>query len=259
MFGNYFYNQHLRKSVAIFGTVFNNINTLKVDSAGNVLSTQKVPLAYGPKQKFLARLKEEPVLTAPEVALRLPRMSFEITSLTYDTSAKINKNNKIHVTSPTTSGVNTIYTSAPYNLQMQLNIIGKTQDEVLQITEQILPFFNPDYVVTVKELPEFNIVRDVPITLMSITMADDYEGEFEQRRSLIYTLDFNMKVQFYGPVAKDQGVIKDAKVNTRNFDSGKKSSSIEVIVDPIAAGSTDNYTIIENNMQYDADFGFSDS
>ena len=257
MFGNYFYNQHLRKSVAIFGTVFNNINTLKVDQNGNVLSTQKVPLAYGPKQKFLARLKEEPDLLAPEVALRLPRMSFEITSLTYDTSAKINKNNKIHVTSGVSAGVNTIHTSAPYNLQMQLNIIGKTQDEVLQITEQILPFFNPDYVVTVKEIPELNVVRDVPISLMSITMADDYEGEFEQRRSLIYTLDFNMKVQFYGPIIRDQGVIKDYKVNIRATSTGMKASTVGAMVDPLAAGKEDDYTIIETNIQYDSDFGFT--
>lgn len=257
MFGNYFYNQHLRKSVAIFGTVFNNINTLKTDQQGNVLSTQKVPLAYGPKQKFLARLKEEPDLLAPEVALRLPRMSFEITSISYDTSAKINKNNKIHVTSGVSAGVDTIYAAAPYNLQMQLNIIGKTQDEVLQITEQILPYFNPDYIVTVREIPSLGIVRDVPITLMSITMADDYEGEFEQRRSLIYTLDFNMKVQFYGPILKDQGVIKDSTVNTRSPTSGKKSTSVNVQVNPLAAGSQDDYTIIETNTQYDADFGFT--
>jgi hypothetical protein len=256
MFGNYFYNQHLRKSVAIFGTLFNNINTIKVDSNGNVLSTSKVPLAYGPKQKFLARLKEEPVLTAPEVALRLPRMSFEITSLTYDTSAKINKNNKIHVTNSTNAGVDSVYTAAPYNLQMQLNIIGKTQDEVLQITEQILPYFNPDYIVTVKELADLGIVRDVPVTLMSITMADDYEGEFEQRRSLIYTLDFNMKVQFYGPVNKGEGVIKDAGVNMRNA-ANMKTSNIRVQVEPFAAGSSDDYTIIETNTQYDADFGFT--
>lgn len=256
MFGQYFYNQHLRKSVAVFGTIFNNINTVKVDSMGNILSTSKVPLAYGPKQKFLARLKEEPDLLAPEVAIRLPRMSFEITSITYDTNAKINKNMKLQT--PSIHGVNTIYTSAPYNLSMQLNIIGKTQDEVLQITEQILPYFNPEYVVTVKEIPSINLVRDVPITLQSVSMSDDYEGEFEQRRTLIYTLDFNMKIQFYGPIQKDIGVIKDSSINIRNADSNKKISTINDQVTPLNVGPNDTYTITETIINYDQDYGFTE-
>lgn len=256
MFGQYFYNQHLRKSVAIFGTLFNNINVVKLDAQGNVLSTVKVPLAYGPKQKFLARLREEPDLTAPEVAMRLPRMSFEITSITYDTTAKLNKNLKLQT--PSIHGVNTIYTAAPYNLSMQLNIIGKTQDEVLQITEQIIPYFNPEYIVTVKEIPSINLVRDVPITLQNVTMSDDYEGEFEQRRTLIYTLDFNMKVQFYGPLQKDIGVIKDTTINIRNADGGnKKVVTINDQVSPLNVGPEDEYVINETIINYDTDFGFA--
>jgi len=257
MFGQYFYNQHLRKSVAIFGTLFNNITTVKRDQMGNVLSTVKVPLAYGPKQKFLARLKEEPDLLAPEVALRLPRMSFEITSVAYDTMAKVNRNIKLQT--PSIHGVNTIYTAAPYNLSVQLNIIGKTQDEVLQITEQILPYFNPEYIVTVKEIPEIDLVRDVPITLQSVTMIDDYEGEFEQRRSLIYTLDFNMKIAFYGPIQKDIGVIKDSTVNIRNQDTLKRVSTINNQVSPLNVGPADPHDIIETIINYDQDFGFVDS
>jgi hypothetical protein len=256
MFGQYFYNQHLRKSVAIFGTLFNNINVVKLDAQGNVLSTVKVPLAYGPKQKFLARLREEPDLTAPEVSIRLPRMSFEITAIAYDTTAKLNKNLKLQT--PSIHGVNTIYTSAPYNLSMQLNIIGKTQDEVLQIIEQIIPYFNPEYIVTVKEIPSINLVRDVPVTLQNITMSDDYEGEFEQRRSLIYTLDFNMKVQFYGPMQKDVGVIKDTTVNLRNADNnGKKVVTINDQVSPLNVGPEDDYVINETIINYDTDFGFA--
>lgn len=255
MFGQYFYNQHLRKSVAIFGTLFNNINIVKRDANGNILSNQKVPLAYGPKQKFLARLLEEPDLLAPEVALRLPRMSFEITSISYDTQAKVNKNIKLQT--PSVHGVNTIYTGAPYVLSMQLNIIGKTQDEVLQITEQILPYFNPEYIVTVREIPEINLVRDIPILLQSVTMSDDYEGEFEQRRTLIYTLDFTMRVQFFGPVQKDIGVIKDATTNFRDYDSNKKISTTNVQVSPFAASADEEHQIIQTNIQYDHDFGFA--
>lgn len=256
MFGQYFYNQHLRKSVAVFGTLFNNISVVKRDAQGNLLSSQKVPLAYGPKSKFLARLREEPDLLAPEVAIRLPRMSFEITSVSYDTSAKVNKNIKLQT--PSIHGANAIYTGVPYLLGMQLNIIGKTQDEVLQITEQILPYFNPEYIVTIREIPEINLVRDIPITLQSVTMSDDYEGEFETRRALIYTLDFNMKVQFYGPVQKDIGVIKDATVNTRDLDSRMKVSSVNAQVSPFAASRDEEYQIIETNIQYDNDFGFSE-
>jgi hypothetical protein len=256
MFGQYFYNSHLRKAVAIFGTLFNNINVVKRDAQGNVLSTVKVPLAYGPKQKFLARLLEEPDLIAPEVSMRLPRMSFEITSLAYDTQAKVNKNIKLQT--PSIHGVNTIYTAAPYILNMQLNIIGKTQDEVLQISEQILPFFNPEYIVTVKEIPEIGLMRDVPIVLQSIAMADDYEGEFEQRRTLIYTLDFTMKIQFYGPIQKDIGVIKDTTVNLRSIESHKKMATVNDQVSPINVGPEDPHQVIETIIHYDTDFGFTE-
>lgn len=241
MFGQYFYNAHLRKSVAIFGTLFNNISVTKTDSLGEVLSVTKVPLAYGPKQKFLARLKEEPDLLAPEIAIRLPRMSFEITSISYDPQAKLNKNNL--VSKPGVHGTHTIYQAAPYVLGVQLNIIAKAQDEVLQITEQILPYFNPQYNVTVREIPQMDIVRDVPITLQSVTMSDDYEGEFEQRRALIYTLDFNMKIQFYGPIAKDRNVIKDATVNTYDYDDKKKLESLNYQVVPLASNIEDDYDI----------------
>lgn len=256
MFGQYFYNNHIRKSVALFGTLFNNLNTVKVDTQGNILSTSKVPIAYGPKQKFLARLKEEPDLLAPEVAMRLPRMAFEITSLTYDTTAKLNKNVKLQT--PSIHGINTIYTAAPYNLTMQLNIIGKTQDEVLQIIEQILPYFNPAYIVSVNEIPSIGLVRDVPVVLMSVSPQDDYEGEFEQRRTLIYTLDFNLKVQFYGPIQKDVGVIKDSTTNFRNMTTNRKIDSVNEQVSPFNVGPEDDYTVVETITNYDT-FGFSDS
>ena len=256
MFGSYFYNQHLRKSVAIFGTLFNNISIAKRDVNNNILSSQKVPLAYGPRQKFLARLKEEPDLLAPKVAIKLPRMSFEITSISYDTQFKLNKNTRMQTISP--HGASIVHVGAPYALAMQLNIMGKTQDEVLQIIEQILPYFNPDYIVSVKEIPSIGLVRDVPVVLQSVTMSDDYEGEFEQRRALIYTLDFTMKVQFFGPVKQDVGIIKDTTVNTRDYDSNTRISTVNDQVSPLAAGETDPHTIIETNIQWDNDFGFTE-
>jgi hypothetical protein len=166
MLNSHFYHSHIRKSVAVFGSMFNNISVHRKDSTGKFDSAIKVPLSYGPKQKFLARLFEEPDLNAPEVALRLPRMSFELTSLQYDTSVKLNKMNKLSL--PDIHGRSTVYNPVPYILSFQLTVYGKTQDDVLQIVEQILPYFNPEYVVTIKEIPELGINRDIPIAISNL-------------------------------------------------------------------------------------------
>ena len=175
-------------------------------------------------------------------------------SFSFDTSAKINKNN--HISAPSIRGSNTMHPGAPYILGVQLNILGKTQDEVLQIMEQILPYFNPSYTVTIKENIDLDFYRDIPVTLQSVTMSDDYEGEFEQRRSLIITLDFTMKVKFYGPV-KEVGVIKDATVNIRDLSSNSKISTVNDQVSPFAANESDTYNIIHTTIEWDNDYGFT--
>lgn len=240
MFNSHFYHSHIRKSVAIFGTLFNNISVHRKDASGKFVSAIKVPLSYGPKQKFLTRLFEEPDLNAPEVALRLPRMSFELTSLQYDTSVKLNKMNKLSL--PDIHGRSTVYNPVPYILNFQLTIYGKTQDDVLQIVEQILPYFNPEYVVTIKEVPELNINRDIPIVLQSVTYSDDYEGDFTSRRVLQYVLDFTMKTFFYGPIKEDTAIIKDAIVNIH---AQKGGSQVEEIVNPLSAMQNDPHKIEE--------------
>jgi hypothetical protein len=250
MFGTYFYHSHIRKTVAIFGTLFNNINVQRKDTNGTSVNNVKVPLSYGPKQKFLARLFEEPDLNAPEVAIRLPRMSFEITGMQYDTSVKLNKMNTI--AQPNIHGQSTIRNPVPYIISFQLSIYAKNQDDALQVVEQIIPYFNPEYVVTIKEIPSLNVSRDIPIVLQSVNYSDDYEGDFTSRRVLIYSLDFSMKTFFYGPITQNQGVIKDAIINTRDYDNRAMIQEVETMVNPLNASKDGTYTIDETIT----DFGF---
>lgn len=241
MLGTHFYHSHIRKTVSVFGTIFNNISVQRIDSAGNVVNNTKVPLSYGPKQKFLTRLFEEPDLNAPEVALRLPRMSFELTGMQYDTAAKLNKMNTL--AKPNIHGQNTVRNPVPYIMDFQLNVYAKNQDDALQIVEQIIPYFNPEYIVTIKEIPSLDIIRDIPIVLQSVTYSDDYEGDFSSRRILIYTLDFTMKTFFYGPITQNQGVIKDSTINTRDYDNHAMINSVETVVNPLSANKNSTYVI----------------
>jgi hypothetical protein len=202
--GKHFYNQTLKKSVAVFGTIFNNIKIVK-QGGGET----KVPIAYGPRDKFLARINSSIVGAEDKtIAIKLPRMSFEITSIDFDSTSKLNKINK-RVLNPTanstTSSIDTVFQSVPYNIGMQLNIFAKNQDDALQVFEQILPSFTPEYTIAVKELEGPNTVTDVPIVLNSTSFEDTYEGDFETRRNLTYILDFTMKVKFAGGV--DEGKV----------------------------------------------------
>ncbi len=199
----YFYHQRLRKSVAVFGTLFNNIYVLRKDSTGKTISQVKVPLAYAPRMKYLERLRENPTLTEDtKVAIKLPRMSFEITSISYNSERKLPKLNNFNraITNEVTSR-NRFFTPAPYTLGFQLNIYSKTQDDALQIVEQILPYFNPQYTLTIKPFSYApDVKEDVPITIQAVSFSDDFEGPLETRRTILYTLDFTMETNFYGPI-----------------------------------------------------------
>src|SRR5210317_1058263 len=213
MIGNYFYNESTRNVVVGFGTIFNNIQLAKKDSAGNVTQTMKVPLAYGPKQKWLSRLQEDPNLNK-SVAVTLPRIGFEISGLTYDSSRKLNKVVKVKkkIDGTDNEQLKSGFMPVPYNVSFELFIMAKNSDDALQILEQILPYFQPEYNVTLREVPELDIIRDVPITLNSISYEDDYEGDFTSRRSIIYTLSFTAKYYLYGPVTSTN-VIRTVQVD----------------------------------------------
>ena len=213
MIGNYFYNESTRNVVVAFGTLFNGIQLTKKDASGNVTQTMKVPLAYGPKQKWLSRLTEDPNLSK-KVAVTLPRIGFEISGLTYDATRKQNKVMKAKkvLDGADNDQLKSGYMPVPYNVDFEMYILAKSSDDALQIVEQILPYFQPEYTVTLREIPELDIIRDVPIVLNSISYEDDYEGDFTSRRSIIYTLSFTAKYYLYGPVTSTN-VIRTVQVD----------------------------------------------
>jgi len=219
MLGNtYFYNKSLKTIVAVFGTLFNNICIAKLIN-GKMQGISRVPLTYAPRQKFLARLASFDPNSPIDVAVRLPRMSFEITSIQYDTGAKLNRlNNTLYPINETnTIEKARVYQSTPYILGMQLNILARHQDDALQCVEQILPYFNPEYSITVKDLEGPGSRTDIPITLQGVSFQDDYEGDFQaSRRTIIYTLDFTIRVKFTGPMDQRAKIIKwvEARMHT---------------------------------------------
>lgn len=243
MFGSYFYHSSIRRTIAVFGTLFNNINIRKTDASGKILQDIKVPLAYGPRQKFLARVQNQTDLRDSKLAIKLPRMSFEITSITYDTNQTVNKSNEVRVGSITSNTRNSVRAPAPYRVGIQLNIMAKNQDEALQILEQILPTFKPDYTVTVNEVPAIGIKSDIPIVLQGVTMNDDYEGDFITRRAIIYTLDFETRVNFYGLV-QDRKTIRTVVSDFFDFDKGNEGllERQQVTTNPTTANITDTFT-----------------
>ena len=233
MFGGHLYHGTIRRFVSVFGSLFNDIRVIRTGG-----SSLRVPLAYGPKDKFLARIDEQTDLEAPKVAIKLPRMSFEILNIAYDTQSKLNRNNRI------LSNESIYYTYAPYNISLSLSIMAKNQDDALQILEQVVPYFQPEYTVTIKEGFSDLIKTDCPITLSSIDMSEDYEGDFMSRRAIIYTLSFDAKVRFYGPERKT-GVIKKVIVNTLDTinPNGYETQTVSVV--PETAKAEDTYEIEE--------------
>jgi len=222
MFGTYFYHQRIRKAVAVFGSLFNNINVVRTNAAGDVISQVKVPLSYAPRRDFLARIDamQNGEEAERQIAVKLPRMSFEILSMSYDPTRQLPKMNKC-VTFPDnfTGKAQEVYTPVPYTIGFQLSIYAKSQDDALQIVEQILPYFTPQYTVTVKPLSDFDTKEDTPISLTGLTFSDDFEGLLEARRTIVYTLDFEMKLSLYKNVSSSASIITQADVNF--YETGK--------------------------------------
>ena len=217
----YFYNEILRKTIISFGTLFNGL-TIKQEG-----STVKVPLAYGPTQKFLARLEQAPNLSQA-TQISLPRMSFEFTGMTYDSSRKVTTTQTIAVKNPDDgTDIKKVFMPVPYNMQFELAIMCKLNDDALQIVEQILPYFQPQYNLTINLVSLINEKKDVPVVLENITMDDQYEGDFTSRRVLLYTLRFTAKTYLFGPVtAASKEIIKTATV--RYLAGGSQSTQRDV-------------------------------
>ena len=220
MLGQTFYHQTIRKYVVLFGTLFNDLNIEKKDSSGNVVSRQKVPIAYGPKQKFLTRIRQDPNIDR-QVAIQLPRMGFEMTSLTYDPIRKLNSVGKIMGRALPTEGQGTLrkmFNPVPYNMDFQLFVFVDNAEDGTQILEQILPFFTPDFNVTINAVSDLGIKLDVPISFNSASLEDTFDGEFTARRTLIWTLDFFMKGFLYPDIKGGGKIIKSVQVDFHEFD-----------------------------------------
>ena len=244
MLGQQFYHETMRKVVVAFGTIFNNINIVRKNNSGAVIQSMKVPLAYGPKQKFLARLREDPNLNK-KVALTLPRVGFEISGISYDSTRKLNSIQKIKKTNSSEDGktISSQFMPVPYNLDFELVVMAKSSDDALQIVEQILPFFQPDYTITLNDNTAMGTTRDVPIILNGVSYEDSYEGDFSERRVLTYTLTFTSKFYLYGPVT-DQKVIKSVQVDQYTdiqVNAPKREQRYTVAPTPAGADADDNF------------------
>ena len=245
MLGSTFYHQTIRKYVAVFGTLFNDINIERKNSSGTVVERLKVPLAYGPKQKWLLAVQDT-TADRKVIATRTPRMGFAMTGISYDTVRKLNtigRNVKANTSSTTTSMV-TMYNPVPYNFDFELFILVKNAEDGTQILEQILPYFTPEFTVTVNTIPDMNIKADVPIVLNSSSVADEYEGDLSTRRTITWTLSFVLKGFIYPNITSGQ-VIKTIEVNFRIPGGDKEIELPEFIIYEDSTPDTTNYIILD--------------
>ena len=248
MLGQSFYHETIRKVIVAFGTMFNDIQLVRKDSSGNIIQTMKVPLAYGPREKFLVRLRDDADLSK-QVAITLPRIGFEIQNLAYDATRKLNRVQKFKkVKSSDKNKLDVQYMPVPYNLDFSLYVMAKNSDDALQIVEQILPYFQPDYTITLNDMSDMGIKRDVPIILSSVSYEDSYQGNFEERRAIMYTMTFTAKFYLYGPVTSDK-VIKTVQVD--QYTDAKVN----------APTREQRYTVTPNpaSASADDDFGFNET
>ena len=232
MLGTQFYNQAVRKTVISFGTLFNNIEVRKTDASGAVIEAEKVPLAYGPQNKFLTRLEQNPSVDK-KVAITLPRLYFELSGMNYDSSRKIAPTQKYKTIVAGTDEVRIQYVPVPYNMEFELGIIAKSQDTGLQILEQILPYFQPNFNITLNMIPDMNEKKDISIILNSINYADDWDDNFLDRRSIVWTMMFTAKSYIYGPFNKSD-VIKKAIVYESTGDKNQSKRQTKMTYSPKA-------------------------
>jgi hypothetical protein len=264
-----FYHESLKRYTLLFGTLFNEI-TISKTMAGNtaantvatVVRTVKVPLSYGPKEKFLVRAAQDPGLKNP-VEIDLPRMSFEIQGMTYAPDRKLATIGKLQTVDPNSNGssatqLSTVWNPVPYDINFQLNIMVRTYDEGCAILEQILPFFTPEWTNSLMILDDVKYSLDVPIVLVGVSNADNYEGDFQTRTALVWTLDFILKGTFFGPTATKKQ-IKIIKVAFNDINSNNNMENILIEPGLKTDGTpTNNITLAINPLLvgFDDDWGY---
>jgi hypothetical protein len=275
MFSTPFYFSLIRKYVILTGTLFNNIRITRTDKEGHVTSLLKVPISYAPKDKMLARVIQDPAVDRPTATIPLPAISFEMGRMMYDGTRKLNTIHRIAVKDIDNNKLKYQYNPVPYNIEFKVYIYAKNAEDGTKIIEQILPYFTPDWTTTVNLIPEMNVTMDIPITLNNISYSDTYDGDFKERRAIIWTLDLVLKGYLYGPVRKS-GIIKFINLNfyTPSVEDGSLSTAVgetpiaeKVTIQPglIANGAPINYygqpntnlgTIPYNEIDATDDFGF---
>ena len=248
-----FYHQHIRKTIIAFGTLFNGIYVNRQNDAGEFVQQLKVPLSYGPKQKFITRIGAIDDLEAGRTAFEvvLPRIGFEITGLTYHGSRKLPVMQRVR-SIDVGGGVREGFVSTPYNMSVALSVFAKNQDDGLQIVEQIFPHFSPDFNVTVNEIPELGVSRDLQFILDSVSYTNDFEGSFDNRLKVIWDLNFTIKINFFGFV-DDAALIRKTIINLYNDPSlvdGNHGTNLDGVritttVDPIDADPTSDYSYVQ--------------
>tara|TARA_B110000858_G_scaffold148970_1_gene169351 strand:- start:269 stop:1081 length:813 start_codon:yes stop_codon:yes gene_type:complete len=265
MFGEHFYHKKIRNTVIAFGTIFNNVNIKRLDSSGNPLQNIKVPLSYSPKEKFLARLDAQADLNGDDskVAITLPRLSFEVTGYSYDGGRKLNKNQKVTkvTTNADTTKMNSQYMPVPYDVSFALSVYVANSDDGLQIIEQILPYFQPDYTVTMIESGTMDTKRDIPIILNNVDFEDSYTGSLTSSRRIIYTLTFTAKIYLFGPISTS-AVIKtvsaDLYANSQS-NSPPRVERVTVTPNPTSADKDDTYTYTTTLEFFDDDLDYDEA
>jgi hypothetical protein len=247
MLSSYFYHQIIRKTIIAFGTLFNDIDIRHKNSDGDSISQIKVPIAYGPIQKFLARIEQQPELNKP-IAMTLPRLAYEMVSIEYDPSRKAGVTQSFKASDG--ANLKKVFMPVPYNIGFQVNLISKLQDDALQVVEQILPYFQPSFNLTLDLVDSIGEKKDIPIVLDSVSFTDDYEGDFSTRRILIYTFNFTAKIYLFGPISDTaEGLIRKVQVDYysgSDTQTAKREMRYTVTPDPIDAEPTDDYGFNES-------------
>ena len=249
MFGSTYSHDILRRTIVAFGTLFNDIHIIRKDASGKEPQSLKVPLAYGPKQKFLVRLRDDADLSNA-TALTLPRIGFELNGIEYDPERKLNKLAKVKKLKGTKgTQMESVYSPVPYNVNFELFVMSKNSDDGVQIIEQILPYFQPEYTVTLRAVDSLDIKRDVPIILTGTGYEDTYDGDFITRRAIIYTLSFTAKTYMYGPVTTSEQI---TKVSVDQYADLKEKAPARVRQYSVTAVQTDTASEDDN-------FGFNET
>lgn len=266
MFGHTWYFSTIRKYVILFGTLFNDIHITRTNATGDTTHLLKVPLSYAPKEKMLTRFEGDPNIDR-ETAVLLPRMSFEMSSVSYDSSRKLNTLGKVVVKDTDSKKLKYQYNPVPYNFDFTLYVYVKNAEDATKIIEQILPFFTPEWTSTVNLIPEMSVTMDIPVTLNNISIEDTYEGDFKNRRALIWTLNFTLKGYIYGPVKKNAVIkfanttfyiptvtnLRDAVGNTSPIDRVTVAPGLDANGNPTSNASI---SISRDLIEADDDFGF---